>query len=325
MMVKAIRVHTVGGPEVMQYEDIDLAPPGPGQIRVRHHACGINYIDVYFRSGLYPQPSYPFTPGSEGAGDVVAVGEGVTLFKTGDRVAYAAGPGSYAQERNVEASAVVSLPASIDYETGAAMMLKGLTAQYLLRQTFVVKKGETILVHAAAGGVGQILCQWGKHLGATVIATVSTDEKARIATEAGADHVILYSREDFAARVKELTQGKLCDVVYDGVGKATFPASLDCLRPRGLFVSFGNASGPIDAFPLGILTQKGSLYVTRPTMFSYVAARKDLETMASDLMEVVASGAVKIPMGKRYKLSDAAQAHRELESRATTGSGILIP
>ena len=323
-MAKMIRVHTVGGPEALVYEDVELALPGPNEVRIKQKAVGLNFIDVYHRTGLYPQPM-PFTPGSEGAGDVVAVGPGVTEFKPGDRVAYGTAIGSYAEERNIAAANLLHLPSAISYETAAAMMLKGLTAQYLLRQTYVVKPGDTILFHAAAGGVGLIAGQWAKHLGATVIGTVGGPEKIQLAKEHGYDYVIDYKNEDFAARVKEITGGKLCPVVYDGVGKATFPASLDCLRPRGLFVSFGNASGPVDAFNLGLLAQKGSLFATRPTLFGYAGQRDALVAMAKDLFDVVASGAVKIPVHHRYALKDVAEAHKALESRKTTGATVLIP
>jgi len=323
-MAKMIRVHTVGGPEALVYEDVELAPPGPNEVRIKQKAVGLNFIDVYHRTGLYPQPM-PFTPGSEGAGDVVAVGSAVTEFKPGDRVAYGTAIGAYAEERNIPAANLVHLPEAISYETAAAMMLKGLTAQYLLRQTYVVKPGDTILFHAAAGGVGLIAGQWAKHLGATVIGTVGGPDKIKLAKENGYDHVIDYKNEDFVARVKEITGGKLCPVVYDGVGKTTFPASLDCIRPRGLFVSFGNASGPVDAFNLGLLAQKGSLFATRPTLFGYAGQRDALIAMAKDLFDVVASGAVKIPIHHRYALKDVAEAHRALEGRKTTGASVLLP
>jgi NADPH2:quinone reductase len=323
-MAKMIRVHKVGGPEALVYEDVELAPPGPNEVRIKQKAIGLNFIDVYHRTGLYPQPM-PFTPGSEGAGDVVAIGSGVTDFKPGDRVAYGTAIGSYAEERNIAAANLVHLPAAISYETAAAMMLKGLTTQYLLRQTYVVKPGDTILFHAAAGGVGLIAGQWAKHLGATVIGTVGGPDKMQLAKDHGYDYVIDYKNEDFAARVKEITGGKLCPVVYDGVGKATFPASLDCLRPRGLFVSFGNASGPVDAFNIGLLAQKGSLYATRPTLFGYAGTRESLVAMAKDLFDVVASGAVKIPVHHSFALKDVAEAHKALESRKTTGATVLIP
>ncbi len=323
-MAKMIRVHTVGGPEALVYEDVELAPPGPNEVRIKQKAVGLNFIDVYHRTGLYPQPM-PFTPGSEGAGDVVAVGSAVTEFKPGDRVAYGTAIGAYAEERNIPAANLVHLPEAISYETAAAMMLKGLTAQYLLRQTYVVKPGDTILFHAAAGGVGLIAGQWAKHLGATVIGTVGGTDKIKLAKDNGYDHVIDYKNEDFVARVKEITGGKLCPVVYDGVGKTTFPASLDCIRPRGLFVSFGNASGPVDAFNLGLLAQKGSLFATRPTLFGYAGQRDALIAMAKDLFDVVASGAVKIPVHHRYALKDVAEAHKALEARKTTGASVLLP
>ncbi|WGJ15350.1 quinone oxidoreductase [Methylocapsa sp. D3K7] len=324
-MTKTIRVHETGGPEVMRIEDIELPSPLRGQVRVRHHAIGVNFIDIYFRSGVYPVPSLPFTPGNEGAGEIVALGAGVKDFKLGDRVAYVSTLGAYAGERLIAADRLVKLPKSISYETAAAMMLKGLTAQYLLRQTFKVKPGNTVLIQAAAGGVGLILCQWAKALGATVIGTVGSPEKAKLAKKAGAKHVILYREEDFAARVKEITKGKLCDVVYDGVGKATFPAALDCLRPYGLFVSFGSASGQIEAFNLGLLSTKGSLYATRPSLHTYSAKREDLEKMAHDLFRVVSSGAVKIPLHRTWPLEDVVDVHRALENRETTGATVLIP
>jgi NADPH2:quinone reductase len=309
----------------MRLEDIEIPPPGPGEARVRHHAIGVNYLDVYYRSGFYPPPPRPFTPGNEGAGEVVAVGKGVKDFKPGDRVAYASTLGSYAEERNVEVKHLVKLPKAISYETAAAMMLKGLTAQYLLRQTYKVKAGDVILVHAAAGGVGQILCQWGKALGATVIGTVGSQQKAKLAKKAGAKHVILYREEDFAVRVGEITKGAKCHVVYDGVGKATFPASLDCLRPFGMFASYGSASGGIEAFNLALLSQKGSLFATRPTLFTFLADRARLDKMARDLFAVVASGEVKIAVAARHPLADAARVHAALEARQTTASTVLVP
>ncbi|MDE3175159.1 MAG: quinone oxidoreductase [Pseudomonadota bacterium] len=322
--MRAIRIHSPGGPEVMQLEDVELPAPGPGQSSVRHHAIGVNYLDIYFRTGQYPSP-LPFTPGSEGSGEVTAVGPGVDGFKVGDRVAYVTTPGSYAQARNVDVKHLVKLPDNVSHEQAAAMMLKGLTAQYLLRQTYRVQPGDTILVHAAAGGVGQILCQWGKHLGAMVIGTVGSPAKAEIARGCGADHVINYSTEDFAARVAEITKGGKCAVVYDGVGKATFPASLDCLRPFGVFASFGSASGPVEAFNLGLLGQKGSLFATRPTLFTFLADRARLETMAKELFEVVGSGVVKVDISDRAPLADVARVHRDLEGRRTTASIVLIP
>ncbi|WP_406857865.1 quinone oxidoreductase [Alsobacter sp. KACC 23698] len=323
-MVKAVRVHKVGGPEAMVYEDVDLPAPGPGEVRVRHRAIGLNFIDVYDRTGAYPAQA-PFIPGSEASGDVTAVGDGVTEFRPGDRVAYVARLGGYAEERNVPAKVLVKMPEAISYETGAAMMLKGLTAQYLLRRTYRVQPGDTILIHAAAGGVGLIASQWGAHLGATVIGTVGSADKAELAKANGCHHAILYREEDFVARVAEITGGKKCHVVYDGIGKATFPGSLDCLRPLGMFVSFGSASGPIDAFNIGILAQKGSLFATRPTLFTYAAERPDLLAMCEDLFAVIASGAVKIPVSQTFALKDAADAHRALEGRETTGATILIP
>ncbi len=324
-MIKAVRVHEVGPPEVMRVEEIELPPPGPGELRVRNHAVGLNYIDVYFRSGLYPVAQKPFIPGNEAAGEVVEIGEGVKGFKPGERVAYTVSLGCYAQERNVEASRLVKLPKAISYETGAAMMLKGLTAQYLLRRTYKVKKGDVILVHAAAGGVGLILCQWAKALGAHVIGTVGSLEKAKLAKKAGAKDVILYREADFVEAVKALTKGKLCDVVYDGVGRATFPASLDCLRPLGMFVSFGSASGPIDAFNIGLLAQKGSLYATRPTLHTYIAKHQDLEKMADDLIRMVTKGDIKIPVHATRRLDEIVAAHHALEARETIGATVLLP
>ncbi len=324
-MTTTVRVHETGDPEVMRIEEIEPPSPARGQVHVRHYAIGVNFIDTYFRSGAYPVPSLPFTPGNEAAGEIIGLGEGVTNFKLGDRVAYAATLGAYAGERVIAADRLIKLPKGISYEGAAALMLKGLTAQYLLRRTFRVKAGDTILVHAAAGGVGLILCQWAKALGATVIGTVGSPEKAKLARKAGAKHTILYREEDFAARVKEITKGKLCDVVYDGVGKATFPASLDCLRPLGMFVSFGSASGPIEAFNLGLLSTKGSLFATRPSLFTYTAKREDLEKMARELFRVVANGSVKIPLHYTAPLNDVVNVHRALESRATTGATVLIP
>ena len=322
--MRAIRIHETGGPEVMKLEEVDLAKPGRGEVRLRQHAVGVNYVDVYQRTGFRPLP-LPFTPGSEGAGEIVAVGPGVKDFKPGDRVAYATSVGAYAEERNVEARVLVKLPRAISYETAAAMMLKGLTAQYLLRQTYRVKEGDFILVHAAAGGVGQILCQWGRALGAKVIGTVGSAEKAKIAKKAGARDTILYREEDFAKRVEEITKGAKCAVVYDGVGRATFPASLDCLRPLGMFASFGSASGGIEAFDIGLLASKGSLYATRPLLFTYAADRERLEKMARELMRVVASGAVTVHIDRRLPLAEAPEAHRALEARETTGSVVLLP
>ena len=324
-MVKAIRAHKTGGPEVLQFEDVTLPQPGPGEILIRNRAIGLNFIDTYFRSGLYPAPQLPFTLGNESAGDVLAVGPNVTEFKPGDRVAVVAGLGAYAEERIVPAASVVALPEGISYEAAASMLLKGLTAEYLLHRTYKVKPGDTILVHAAAGATGLILCQWGKALGATVIGTVGSKEKAELAKAHGADHVINYREEDFAARVKQITGGALCDVVYDGVGKDTFMKSLDTLKPFGLLASFGNASGAVEAFNLGILASKGSLYVTRPTLNTHTAKRETMVAMAKNLFETVLSGKVKVPVNATFPLKDAADAHRLLESRGTTGSTVLIP
>jgi NADPH:quinone reductase len=325
-MVAAVRVHKTGGPEVLTYEQVEVADPGPGQIRIKQHACGVNFIDTYFRMGMYPSPvGMPFISGNEGAGEVTKVGPGVTDIKVGDRVAYVVPLGGYAEERLLPAERAVKLPAAITYEQAAGMMLKGMTAQYLVRRTYKVEKGSTILMHAAAGGVGIILCQWANHLGATVIGTVGSKDKAELAKKNGCHHVILYREEDFPARVKEITGGKLCDVVYDGIGKTTFPASLDCIRPIGTFVSFGSASGQVEAFNINILQQKGSLFATRPTLNHYAAKREDLVKTANDLFDVVASGAVKIDIAQKYSLKDARKAHEDLEGRATTGSSILLP
>jgi len=324
-MVKAIQIPEYGGPEVLSYAEVEVSPPGTGEVRVRHHAIGVNYIDTYFRSGQYQAPSLPFVPGNEGAGVVVAVGDGATGFQPGERVAYAGALGSYAEERNIPAQFLVKLTDNISDETAAAMMLKGLTAQYLLRRTYRVEPGFTVLFHAAAGGVGLIACQWAKHLGCTVIGTVGSQEKADLARSNGCDHVILYRREDFVARVKEITGGAGCEVVYDGVGRDTFPASLDCLKPFGMFVSFGASSGPIDAFDIGILAKKGSLYATRPTLFTHIARRETLDQMAAELFEVVSSGTVTIPVHHRASLSDAAEVHRALEGRQTTGATVMTP
>jgi NADPH2:quinone reductase len=324
-MVKAIRVHAYGGPEQLKLEEITLPPPGKGELRVRHKAIGLNFIDIYFRTGAYQAAALPFTPGNEAAGIVEAVGEGVTGFRKGDRVAYVASPGSYGEERNVSAHFVVKLPRDIDFETAAGMMLKGMTAEYLLFRSYRVKKGDTILVQAAAGGVGLILCQWARALGATVIGTVGSADKAKLAKQHGCHHTILYREENFAEKVKEITKGRMCEVVYDGVGNATFPGSLDCLKPLGTFVSFGSASGPIAAFDIGLLAKKGSLVATRPTLFTYLADRKRLEVMARRLFSAVRSGAVTIPVTARYPLAKAADAHIALEGRATTGSIVFLP
>jgi NADPH:quinone reductase len=323
-MVHAIRIHQNGGPEVMQWESVEVGEPGPGQVRLKQHAVGVNYIDTYQRSGLYKLP-LPFVPGNEGAGEVVAVGPGVSEFKVGDRGAYAGAVGGYAQERLMPADRLVKLPASIDYKTGAAMMLQGMTVRYLLRQTYKVGKGTTMLLHAAAGGIGLIACQWARHLGATIIGTVSSPDKAELAKAAGCTHVINYKSEDFVKRTRELTNGQGVDVVYDAVGKDTYPGSLDCLKPLGLFVSFGNASGPITNFDILLLSAKGSLYATRPTLVTYTAKREDLLANANELFDVVSKGIVKINVNHTYPLKDAAQAHKDLESRKTTGSIVLLP
>jgi NADPH:quinone reductase len=324
-MPKAMRIQQYGGPEVMQWEDAQVGDPGPGEARVRHKAIGLNYLDTYQRSGLYKVP-LPSGMGNEGSGIVEAVGSGVTQVKAGDRVAYTGGPiGAYAEVRNMPADRLVALPEGISFEVGAAMMLKGCTAEYLLRQTYKVKAGETILFHAAAGGVGLIACQIAKAIGATVIGTVGSDDKAKVARAHGCDHTIVYTRENFVERVKQLTDGKGVPVVYDGVGKDTFMQSLDCLRPRGLMVSFGNASGAVGPTDLGILAAKGSLYITRPTLNTYAAKRDDLVELTRGLFDFVKSGKVKIEVNHKYPLKDAVQAHRDLESRKTTGSVVFIP
>ncbi len=325
-MAKAIRVHEHGGPEVLRYEDHDAGKPGKGEALIRHTAIGLNFLDTYFRSGLYPAPAgLPLIPGNEAAGEVLEVGEGVDWVKPGDRVAYVGGLGAYAQERVIAADRLVKVPDGISDEDAAGMMLKGMTAEYLLLRTYPVKPGDTVLYHAAAGGVGLIFGQWARKLGVTLIGTVGSAEKAELAKAHGYEHVINYSEEDFVARVKEITGGKMCDVVYDSVGKDTFPASLDCLRVRGMFVSFGQSSGPIPPFNMAILSQKGSLYATRPTLFQYIATREELEASANALFDVVKSGDVKIRVNQRYALADAAKAHADLEGRKTTGTTVLIP
>ena len=323
--MKAIKIYKTGGPDVMLWEDVELAPLQPHEVRLKHHAIGVNYIDIYFRNGTYPAPQLPFIPGNEGAGEIIETGSAVTEFKIGDRVAYVAPLGSYSELRNIDPKLLIKLPDALSYETGAAMMLKGMTAYYLLHITYKVKSGDIILVHAAAGGVGLLLCQWGKALGAHVIGTVGSAEKAKLAKAAGADDVILYNDEDFVARVADITKGRKCDVVYDGIGKSTFPASLDCIRPLGLFASYGSASGPIEAFNPGILAQKGSLYMTRPTLNTYTAARKDLVHIAGELTTAIANGVITIDIHSRLPLSEAVNAHRALEARATTGVTVLIP
>ncbi len=325
-MPKAIRIHEYGGPEVLRWEDVEVGDPGPGQLRIRHGAIGLNYIDVYHRTGLYPLPSLPWTLGMEGAGRVEAVGEGVTEFQVGDRVAYASPPvGAYAEVRLIPADRVVALPTAIDDQTAAAMMLQGMTAQYLLRRTYRVQPGDAVLLHAAAGGVGLIASQWARQLGALVIGTVGSDEKAAVARAHGCHHAIVYTRENFVERVREITNGQGVAVVYDSVGQETFMGSLDCLRPLGMMVSFGNASGPVPAFEPGLLAAKGSLFLTRPSLMHYTAQRRDLVASAAELFDVVATGAVKIEVRQTYPLAETAQAHRDLEARQTTGSTVLLP
>jgi NADPH2:quinone reductase len=321
-MPHAIQIHEAGGPDVLAWDEVEVGEPGPGQAKIRQAAAGLNFIDIYHRTGLYPQQT-PFTPGVEGAGTVESVGEGVTNVKPGDRVAYAGPLGGYSEKRLIDADKLVKLPDDIAFDQAAAMMLQGMTARMLLRSVYPVKSGDTILVQAAAGGVGLILCQWASALGATVIGTVSTEEKAELARAHGCAHPILYTKQDFAAEVDKLTAGQKLPVVYDSVGKATFMKSLDCLRPRGLMVSFGNASGPVDPISPLILSQKGSLFLTRPTLFHYIATRPELEQAANDLFDVVRSGKVKIEVKQRFPLAEAAEAHRALEARRTTGSTIL--
>lgn len=321
-MPHAIRIHSVGGPEVMKWESVEVGNPGPGELRVKHTAVGLNYIDTYHRTGAYPIPM-PFTLGMEGAGLVDAIGANVTGFSVGDRVAYANPIGSYCEVRLMPAERAVKIPAGVTDQQAASMMLKGMTAQYLLKRTYAVQPGDTILVHAAAGGVGLILCQWGRHLGATVIGTVGDEAKAELARAHGAHHTILYRKEDWVAKVSEITGGKKCRVAYDGVGKDTFLKSLDCLQPFGLCALYGAASGKPDSLDTGILAGKGSLYVTRPTLFTYTASRDDLVRSANDLFDVVGKGIVKINVNQTYALKDAAQAHADLESRKTTGSTVF--
>ena len=323
-MPKAIRIHQTGGPEVLKWEDVELGRPGPGEALIRQTAVGLNFIDTYHRTGLYPLP-LPAVLGMEGAGMVEEVGAGVTEVKPGDRVAYAGVLGAYTERRLIAADRLVPLPDGVSDIQAAAMMLKGMTAEYLLLRTHRVQRGETILVHAAAGGVGLIMCQWAKHLGATVIGTVGSDQKAELARANGCDHPIVYTRENFTERVRALTGGAGVPVVYDSVGKDTFPGSLDCLRPLGLMVSYGNASGAVPPFNIGLLAQKGSLFLTRPVLMAYTAKREDLLSCARALFEVVESGVVKIKLERTWPLEDAASAHRELEGRRTTGSTVLIP
>jgi NADPH2:quinone reductase len=323
-MPKAIRMHQTGGPEVLVWEDYDPGQPAKGEVRLRHTAVGLNYIDTYVRSGLYPNTGLPLVLGMEAAGVVEEVGEGVTDLKVGDRVAYPSSMGSYSEVRVIPADKVVKIPAAISDQQAAAIMLKGMTVQYLIRRTFPLQGGETILVHAAAGGVGLILCQWAKHLGATVIGTVGSDQKAALAKANGCTHTIVYTRENFTQRVREITGGAGVPVVYDSAGNDTFVGSLDCLRPRGLMVSFGNASGPVAPFAIAQLAAKGSLFLTRPVLFHHISTRAELLSTADDLFSVVSSGAVKISVNQTYPLSDAAQAHRDLEARKTTGSTVLL-
>jgi NADPH:quinone reductase len=324
-MAKVARIYETGGPEVIQWEDVELGEPGEGQARIRHTAVGVNFIDTYHRSGLYPVP-LPSGLGSEAAGIVEAVGSGVTVVHPGERVAYAGGgPGSYAVARLLPASSLIPIPDGVTDQTAAAVMLKGMTTQYLIRRTYPVKAGETVLFHAAVGGVGLIACQWLKALGATVIGTVSSDEKAAVARAHGCDHVIISTREDIAKRVREITGGAGVPVVYDSVGKDTFVSSLDCLRPLGLLVSFGNSSGKVTPFDIGILSQKGSLYLTRPTMATYTATRTDLEATAREVFDVIRDGKVKVEIRHTYPLADAQQVHRDLEGRRTVGSIVMIP
>ncbi|KVD98438.1 quinone oxidoreductase family protein [Burkholderia anthina] len=324
-MPKAIRYDQPGGPDVMKWVDVEVGAPKAGEVRIRQHAVGLNYIDVYFRTGLYPQP-LPGGLGMEAAGEVTAVGDGVTAFKTGDRIAYVGQPpGAYAQERVMPAERLVKLPDGISYDDAASVMLQGLTAHYLLRRTYPVKAGDTILIHAAAGGVGLLVCQWAKALGATVIGTVGSDEKAELAKAHGCDHPIVYTRENFTQRVKEITSGAGVPVVYDSIGKDTYVGSLDCLAPLGYFVSFGNASGPLPPIDSKEFSSRGSLFFTRPTLFSYIAKRADLEAAAAELFDVILSGKVKTSINQRYPLAEVGRAHADLEARKTTGSTILVP
>lgn len=323
-MVHAVRIHSYGGPEVLTYEQVDVPAPGPGEVRLRQKAAGLNFIDCYQRSGSYKLAALPAVLGMEGAGEVIALGEGVTEVALGDRVAYAMSVGGYAEERNIAAARVVKVPETIDDATAAAMMLQGMTVRYLFRETYPVTANTVMLFHAAAGGVGLIACQWARAIGATLIGTVSSDEKAALAKAHGATHVINVKTENFVERVREITGGKGCDVVYDSVGKDTFPGSLDCLRPKGLWVTFGASSGPLPAIEVGMLTAKGSLFMTRPSLGTYIAKREDLVANATELFEMVAAGKVKIAVNQRYPLSAAGDAHRDLEGRRTTGSSVFV-
>ncbi len=324
-MAHAIRIHATGGPEVLKWEAVEVGEPGPGEVRLRQTAIGLNYIDTYHRSGLYKLASLPAVIGMEAAGRVEAVGAGVSDVKVGDRVAYGSVLGAYAEERLIPADKLVKLPDFIDDATAASIMLQGMTVRYLLRETYRCTAETVMLFHAAAGGVGLIACQWAKALGATMIGTVGSDEKAELAKAAGCTHVINYRSEDYVARVREITGGALCDVVYDGVGKDTFPSSLDCLKPKGLWVSFGNASGPVPPFDMALLSAKGSLYATRPTLMTYTARREDLVANAAELFEMIGKGAVRVAPSRTYALRDAADAHRDLQARKTTGSIIFTP
>jgi NADPH:quinone reductase len=325
-MTKAIQIHANGGPEVLRYEDVQVRRPGKGEALIRHTAIGLNFLDIYYRSGLYPPPAgLPLIPGNEAAGVVIETGEGADTVKPGDRVAYVGPLGAYAEERVIAADRLVKIPGGISDEQAGSMMMKGMTAGYLLRRTHAVKPGDTVLYHAAAGGVGLMFGQWAKHLGATVIGTAGTPDKVALARAHGFDHVINYREVDFVAAVREITGGRMCDVVYDSVGKDTFPGSLDCLRPLGLFVSFGQSSGSIPPFNMAILSQKGSLFATRPTIFTYIAKRGDLEELAAALFDVVGKGLVKVEINQRYPLADVAKAHADVEARRTTGTSVLMP
>lgn len=324
-MTHAIRVHAHGGPEMLRWEPVEIGQPGPGEALIRHTMVGLNFIDVYFRTGLYPPPSLPFTPGMEGAGVVEAVGPGVADLAPGDRVGYGSAPlGAYGEKRLIPADRLIKLPDWLDDRTAAGLLLQGLTAQYLLRQTYTVKAGDTILIHAAAGGVGLLVCQWAHALGATVIGTVGSEEKAALARAHGCDHTILYRDEDVVARVRDIAGGKGVDVVYDSVGKDMFDRSLDCLKRRGLMVSFGNSSGPVPPFDISLLNKKGGLFITRPSIGHYAGTRAELLAMADDLFDVVGSGKVKVNVNQSFPLRDAAEAHRALESRQTTGATVLV-
>lgn len=325
MKTHAIRIHETGGPEVLRWDEIDLADPGPGEVRLRQTACGLNFIDTYHRTGLYPLPSLPAILGREGAGVVEALGPGVEGFEIGDRAGYPMAAGGYAEARNIAAGRLVRLPERVDEQTAAAVLLKGLTAHYLIRKTHRVRSGETILVHAAAGGVGLILCQWANHLGATVIGTVGSDAKAELAHRHGCHHPLRYDRDDWVTEVRRLTDGRGVPVVYDSVGQATFEQSLDCLAPLGLMVTFGQSSGAIPPFQLGTLAAKGSLFLTRPTLVTYIERDEDLAAAAAELFEVIAAGHVRAEIGQTYPLKDAQRAHRDLEARKTRGSTLLLP